>query len=380
LHCKNHSNMASIVGSAVDSIRNLAVDTTNSSDNWLKADSAEEIASDEDEKSQEIANIMKRMMQKNFDTHGHYFRGTHVKSLAFVKGTLTVSKDLPSELQQGIFQPDTSYEIMARYANEPSFVMPDSVAAPRGLGLKVFEVNGDRLNRDDGLTTQDFLFNNAPMVELTDIQTTLEIVGLREKYFDDKVTLAKEIAKRKDAKKQVAPTLLPNEFVVGATMFSQSAFAYGPYVAKYSLLPTSTAQRNLASKTIPSDAPSTFHRDHLHSYYTTSEATYSFRVQLASDIKAHPVEDASVPWSEDTAPWHEVATITFPAQESFSDDRRIWWEDKIKLSPWNGIQAHRPLGGINRLRKMVYAQTSQRRAEGNRQKAYAPNSIGDLPN
>lgn len=30
------------------------------------------------ENRRQIADIMKRMMQKNFDAHGHYYRGTHV--------------------------------------------------------------------------------------------------------------------------------------------------------------------------------------------------------------------------------------------------------------------------------------------------------------
>jgi hypothetical protein len=90
------------------------------------------------------------------------------------------------------------------------------------LGLKVFNVNanGPRLS-EDGLDTQDFLFNNAPIVELTDIDTTLEIFELREKYFDSPTTLQLELAKRSDRLKQFAPGLLPNTELIGDTMFSQ---------------------------------------------------------------------------------------------------------------------------------------------------------------
>lgn len=146
-----------------------------------------------------------------------------VKSLGFVKGTMTVRTDLPPHLQQGIFQPGKTYPVIARYANEPSYVLPDTTPAPRGMGVKIFDVSGDRLS-DDGLQTQDFLFNNAPMVELTDVRTTLEVMELREEYFDDKATLAKEIAKRSDAAKQLAPTMLPNTYVIGSTMYSQCTY------------------------------------------------------------------------------------------------------------------------------------------------------------
>ena len=149
------------------------------------------------------------------------FVNTQVKSLAFVRGTLTISADLPAHLRQGIAkQPGKAYPVIARYANEPSFILPDTQRAPRGLGLKIFGVEGDRLE-DDGKHTQDFLFNNAPIVELTDVDTTLEIFDLRTKYFDSPTRLQLELAKRSDRLKQFAPGMLPNTYVVGDTMFTQ---------------------------------------------------------------------------------------------------------------------------------------------------------------
>jgi catalase len=143
-----------------------------------------------------------------------------VKSLAFVKGEMKVNSDLPQYLQQGIFQPGATYPLMARYANEPSFVQPDTENAPRGLGMKVFDVKGERLD-DNGEGTQDFLFNNAPMVELTDVKTTLEITSIRERNFDDPAQLKKELGKRSDSSKQFAPSQLPNTYLLGNTMYSQ---------------------------------------------------------------------------------------------------------------------------------------------------------------
>lgn len=135
---------------------------------------------------------------------------------------MKVHSDLPSHLQQGIFRSGATYPVIARYANEPSFVLPDNTNAPRGLGMKVFGVSGDRLLPDqEGLGTQDFLYNNAPMVELTNVKTTLEIQELREKYFDDPTQLKVELGKRSDRSKQFAPSMLPNTYLIGGTMYSQ---------------------------------------------------------------------------------------------------------------------------------------------------------------
>ena len=190
-------------------------------DDWCKADEVEQIADDEEAKIDKISELVRDMMQRNFDSHQHFYRGTHVKSLAFVRGTLTVNADLPSHLQHGIFRPGATYPVIARYANEPSFILPDYQKAPRGLGLKVFEVEGARLEGAGVGKTQDFLFNNAPIVELTDVDTTLEIFELRTKYHDSPTKLQLALAARSDRVKQFAPGLLPNTYVVGNTFFTQ---------------------------------------------------------------------------------------------------------------------------------------------------------------
>jgi hypothetical protein len=157
-----------------------------------------------------------------------------VKSLAFVRGTLTVLSDLPAHLAQGIFTPGASYPVIARYANEPTFLLPDNVRAPRGLGLKVFDVHGERLGDDYPGSTQDFCFNNAPMVELTDVDTTLEIMTLRERYFDEPAKLAGALALRSDRMKQFAPATLPVNHLIGDTFYTQCKSKVG--VADISVL------------------------------------------------------------------------------------------------------------------------------------------------
>ena len=148
-----------------------------------------------------------------------------VKSLAFVKGILKVNSDLPEHLQHGLFaKPGAVYDAIGRYANEPSFIKPDTERAPRGFAFKAFGVEGERLE-EDGLQTQDMMFNNSPMVELTDIDTTLEIFKLRERYYDSPKTLQLELAKRSDRTKQLAPAMLPNTHVIGTELYTQCTYA-----------------------------------------------------------------------------------------------------------------------------------------------------------
>ena len=163
--------------------------------------------SNEAETAKKIGETMNRMQQHNFDQHRHAYRATHVKTQGIVKGKMTVLPDLPAHLQQGLFKtPGETYDVAARYANEPVFLQADQEPGPRGLGMRVFGVQGERLqSADPEASTQDFFFNNAPSIELTDIDTCLEIMQLREKYFDSPLKLAAATKLRTDAIKQSAP-------------------------------------------------------------------------------------------------------------------------------------------------------------------------------
>lgn len=186
-----------------------ALSTAPPNDAYLRWDAhgVETPKPDEEEKARQIGETMNRMQQHIFDQHRHAFRATHVKTQAIVKGKLTIKPDLPEHLRQGLFKtPGKSFDVAARYASEPVFLQADQEPGPRGLGLRIFGVEGERLEgADQNATTQDFFFNNAPMIELTDIGTCLEIMQLREKYFDSPVKLAAATKLRADAMKQSAP-------------------------------------------------------------------------------------------------------------------------------------------------------------------------------
>ena len=185
--------------------------------------------------------------------------------------------------------------------------------------------------------------------------------------------MKQDLLKRSDSSKQLAPGTLPNTHLIGHTMYTQckflrrdnsagihkklAAFAHGLYVAHYALFP-SESQSHLGNEPVSDDASSDAHKELLQTYFASNSATYTLKAQFSSSKTQHPVEDASVVWPESSAPWFELATVTFPAQESFSSARLEWWEERIALSPFNGLAAHRPLGSVNRLRKHVYAQVS----------------------
>lgn len=239
--------------------------------------------------------------------------------------------------------------------------------------------------------------------ELTDLKTCLEIFTLREEYWNDDAGLQKELAKRSDTTKQMAPTMLPNLPVIGMQMFTQcktllnpltpgvfsctlllfltAAFRYGPYIAHFSLKPTHPSQTALSNSfQISSSASPDEHSNQLRAYFSQNEATYDLIAQFSSSLENQPVEDASVVWDEATAPWLTLGQLRFDRQESLSAERREWWENENALSPFNALEEHRPLGSINRLRKRVYEASRDRRAAVNGKEVRFPKSASEMPN
>ena len=69
----------------------------------------------------------------------------------------------------------------------------------------------------------------------------------------------------------------------------------------------------------------------------------------------------SVRYVEDpTLSWNSLADIVVPVAEieirgqDFTDPARLCQAENLSFTPWHCLEAHRPLGGLNRLRLQVY--------------------------
>ncbi|KAK3673075.1 hypothetical protein LTR78_006915 [Recurvomyces mirabilis] len=268
---------------------------------WVDPKVEPEVANEPD-LIQKVCEIINRVQQRNSSHHRHGFRDTHVKTQAIVKGSMVVEKDLPPHLSQGLFsRTGQTYPLAIRYANEPSFLQDDRAPGPRGCGMKVFDVDGGSFldSACRRTKTQDFTFKNAPLLELPDLPTTLEIFTIRERNFDDPDNLKAELSKRKDKDLQFAPAGLHNHHFMAYTMYSQSAYRYGDYVAKYAMFPTSRLQQELAAQAkITDDSDPDQHSLWPREYFHQHDATFDFGIQLCRGLDEQSVEDCSKTWDE----------------------------------------------------------------------------------
>lgn len=89
-----------------------------------------------------------------------------MKSHAFVRGTLTVSSNLPPHLRHGLFSsPGAAFTAVGRYSSESNHLQDDKLRGVRGFGLKVLGVSGARISGGD-FGAQDLLFNNCRTSEV----------------------------------------------------------------------------------------------------------------------------------------------------------------------------------------------------------------------
>lgn len=91
---------------------------------------------------------------------------------------MEILPNLPAHLAQSMFAKAGNHPIALRFSSEPTDLVPDNVPQPRGIGMKVFNVEGPKL-RPDGKDpkTQDLEFNSSPILELGNAVTCRDIVG-----------------------------------------------------------------------------------------------------------------------------------------------------------------------------------------------------------
>ena len=108
-------------------------------------------------------------------------------------------------------------------------------------------------------------------------------------------------------------------------------------------------------------------RKALHARLTAPGATsihFQFQVQVRTveDVSrsVDDIENACAEWNEKDHPFRAVGRITIPPQDFETEERRYLGES-LMFTPWHGLAEHRPLGGINRLRRAVYEASAAMR-------------------
>ncbi len=272
------------------------------------------------------------------------------KTIACVNAEFRVHEDIPKELKQGIFANPDSYPAMIRFANATN--KDDSKKDIRGFSIRLSDVKGDVLWGEPGF--QDFIFNSYPALFVATPENFLAFILARQK--DKKLAfflnpfdlhLKSLWIVLKARKKHLSPldirywSTVP--FSLGET---------GNQVVKYSVIPCSDYKTTQAV-----DPGENQLRAALKSHLQQGKSCFHFAVQLKNDSNSMPIEDASVIWDEKASPFQTVATITIENQDFDNPDSLTHCESS-SFNPWQSLAAHKPLGRMNEVRRLVYANAA----------------------
>lgn len=275
-------------------------------------------------------------------------RDAHTKAHGCVRAEFEVAPDLPPALAVGLFAKPRTFSAWIRFSNGAGAPQPDSVGDGRGMAVKVLGVEGSPS------TTQDFVMIDNPVFFVRNVRdyAELQATGNLPKFF--------------------FPSLNPfrfrlHEFFIAMGMsrktvsnplnlryWSMAPIRFGEAACKYSARPALTLSGFTDRRS------GAFMRENMIQHLRINGMVFDFLVQVRARPEAMPIEDPTIEWKEADAPFVKVATIMIPAQD-FANPERDAFSENLSFTPWHCLDAHRPLGGMNRVRRAVYDEISKLR-------------------
>jgi hypothetical protein len=336
----------------------------------------EQVKPDEGETIEQLNRTFDKILHKVAEDSGHAVRSVHAKSHGILEGVLTVDANLPPELAQGLFARAGEHPVYMRLSTNAGDILPDAVSLPRGLALKVLDVEGERLPGAEG-TTQNFIMVNGTVFQAPSADKFLGslklLAGTTDRAEGLKVaasTVLRGVNKALQAVGVESTTIAslggaPNVDPLGETYYSVTPFRYGDYIAKFSVAPVAPGLTALTGTEIDASGRPDAIRETVRAEMRGIEGVWEFRVQLCRDLERQPVEDPTVEWTEDEAPFQRVGLITIRPQDSWDAARVQAVDEEMRFSVWTGLAAHQPLGNINRARNIPYRHSAEFRQRFN---------------
>jgi hypothetical protein len=291
-------------------------------------------------------------------------RDVHAKSTGCLKAEFRVHDSIPASLAKGVFVPGAVYQAYLRFSNgsgDPKQTA-DGHDDGRGLAIKLLGVPGEKiLETDKEAMTQDFVMINHPFFFTSDPQTYLTLITKASGNLLTKLTIPFNLGLRGTGLfKELNSGKISNPLQI--QYFSASAFTLGTgpdrQAVKWSVKPASDHVDPM-----PENPGHDFLTGMMKATLAKGDVTLKFLVQPKTS-DGLSVEDTMDEWKEDVAPFHEVATIHIPAQDFDTPEHRALGET-LSFNVWHALPDHKPLGAVNRMRKVVYERISRVRNEMN---------------
>jgi hypothetical protein len=362
--------------------------TLNSESTSSAPKDVEQVPADEAAQINDVVASTIQQLKNRYPDQQRVLRAVHAKDHGCVQAVFEVLPDLDPKFRVGVFaEPGRRYDAWIRFSNAATLVLPDDnvddagkpVPGSRGMAIKLLGVSGTPLVPPHGALTQDFLLVNHPVfafANVEDYQVLSKVVAnpanreRPDEFFKIQIGKGGAAAERAKATLSIVGRIRAANVAAGAYQpqpaspvdcryFGAAPFLFGDRAMKYGVLPVDPP-----AEPKPNVADPNYLRNALIAKLApragSKPVVMKFQIQLRDtnglDVP-RDIENASTDWSEAAHPFVTVATITIPPQDFDAPERRALCEN-LFFTPWHGIQEHRPLGGINRMRKAVYEASS----------------------
>jgi len=268
---------------------------------------------------------------------GH--RGEHPKQHAGLWATFRVADDVPGSMRVGLFATPRSYTAIVRFSNGrgPDDTKPEVHA----MAIKVIVPDGTGPPR-----IQDFIVADHSVFFARNVQHIFEFLVAMVKG-----TPVPQLAATSHPK-VAGFSSVATRSLLDMTYWSQTPYKLGDGAVKYIVTPSAS----MDGPAVPLTSSPDCLRDALIEQLTFQKrgAQFDLSVNPQADADTMPIEDPTEEWT--SAPVR-LATISIHPHKCDVPEQQAFVEN-LSWTPWNALPEHRPLGGINRARKLVYEDSS----------------------
>ena len=303
-------------------------------------------------------------------------RPVFLRTHGIIKGEFTILDDLPEAYRQGMFAAAGTHPVYVRYSSDLADGRPDWMSTI-GIGIKVFDVPGEKFVSDDGANTADFLLQNVPYFFVDTARDMCNFTKASlEGWGDD--WIQQNAPKTNELLDNMAK---PIRSVFETQLWSVVPFQLGETgFCKYILRPgTSTF-----ADEVDIHDPLFLGKD-LAGRMAAGPATLDLFIQRRPDdpslgetyIEEHfPLDRATVIWDEKLAKPVKVATLSLPQQQITAPEQEIYG-DWLAFNIGRVPLLNQPVGSVAEARVSVYQTSADYRRKKNEQPVTEPSVAGE---
>jgi len=328
------------------------------------ADDIEVIPATEADDIQQVAQALESILTQSHAKSGQFRADVHVKTHGYAQGEFRILPNLPAELAQGLFKRDVVQPAVTRFSNAAPQPQADAVPDGRGMAIKVLGVEGEVVMADEQKgSTQDFVMINHPVFFARNVKDYMRLEEVLAQAGDGSLAKLQEGLTGGDWnplhwhwREMLTAARIAGQLPAhpaSNTYYSMAPIRFGKYVAKYRAKPAGDRRDSYLDLVTRLGFQADALRLALEETLRTQELLFEFQVQLRTSETTMPIEDASIEWPESESPYRTVAHLLLPRQEiEVLRQQEIY--QNLSFSVWHAMAAHRPLGGINRVRRVAY--------------------------